>query len=66
MATDLEAEWYAVHVESLQQAKQTEKVRSQLYRNIHLAEELGAKVVSLSGNNIADEIIKFAKQKMLL
>ena len=63
MAMDLEAEWYAVYVESLQQIKYTEKARSQLYRNIHLAEELGAKVVSLSGSSIADEIIQFAKQK---
>jgi len=63
MAIELEAEWYAVHVESLQQVQETEKTRSQLYRNIHLAEELGAKVVSLSGNNIADEIIQFAKRK---
>ena len=63
MAADLKAEWYAVHVESLQQVNYTEKARNQLYRNIHLAEELGAKVVSLSGSNIADEIIQFAKQK---
>ena len=63
MAADLEAEWYAVHVESLQQARYTEKARNQLYRNINLAEELGAKVVALSGSNIADEIIKFAQQK---
>ncbi|CAL7960574.1 two-component system, OmpR family, sensor histidine kinase KdpD [Gammaproteobacteria bacterium] len=63
MAIELEAEWYAVHVESLQQVQETEKTRSQLYRNIHLAEELGAKVVSLSGSNIADEIIQFAKRK---
>jgi len=63
MATDLEAEWYAVHVESPQQAQLTTKARNQLYRNIRLAEELGAKVVSLSGNVIADEIIRFAKQK---
>lgn len=63
MASDLEAEWFAVHVESLQQVQYTEKARTQLYRNINLAEELGAKVVSLSGNSIADEIIKFAKQK---
>lgn len=63
MAIDIKAEWYAVHVESLQQARYTEKARNQLYRNIHLAEELGAKVVSLSGNNIVDEIIQFAKQK---
>ncbi|MBU0744877.1 MAG: DUF4118 domain-containing protein [Gammaproteobacteria bacterium] len=63
MAADLEADWYAVHVESLQQVKYTEKSRNQLYRNINLAEELGAKVVSLSGSNIADEIVSFAKQK---
>lgn len=63
MATDLEAEWYAVHVESPQQVKRSERARNQLYRNIHLAEELGAKVVTLSGDNIADEVIKFAKQK---
>lgn len=63
MAMDLNAGWYAVHVESLQQTQYTEKSRSQLYRNIHLAEELGAKVVTLSGNSIADEIIQFAKQK---
>lgn len=63
MAIDLDAEWYAVHVESLQQVQYTEKSRSQLYRNIHLAEELGAKVVTLSGSSIANEIVQFAKQK---
>jgi two-component system, OmpR family, sensor histidine kinase KdpD len=63
MAIDLEAEWYAVHVESPQQVRNTEKARNQLYKNIHLAEELGAKMVSLIGNDIADEIVKFAKQK---
>ncbi len=63
MASDLDAEWYAVHVESLQQVKYTDKARNQLYRNINLAEELGAKVVSLSGSSIGDELVKFAKQK---
>lgn len=63
MATDLEVEWYAVRVESPQQMKLTEKKRSQLYRNIQLAEELGATVVTLSGSMIADEIVTFAKQK---
>ena len=63
MAIDLDAEWYAVHVESLQQVQYNEKSRSQLYRNMHLAEELGAKVVTLSGSSIADEVVQFAKQK---
>lgn len=63
MASDMNAEWYAVYVESPQQIEIHEKSRNQLDKNIRLAEELGAKVVSLSGNIIADTIIDFAKEK---
>jgi two-component system sensor histidine kinase KdpD len=63
LAADLEAEWYAVYVESPQQPDLDEKYSNQLQKNIRLAEELGAKVISLSGNIIADEIVKFARQK---
>lgn len=63
MASDMNAEWYAVYVESAhQQVEIGEKARNQLDKNIRLAEELGAKVVSLSGNVIADTIINFAKE----
>lgn len=64
MASDMGAEWYAVYVESArQQVEVGERARNQLDKNIRLAEELGAKVVSLSGNVVADEIINFAKEK---
>lgn len=63
MATDMNSEWYAVYVESPQQVEIDEKSRNQLDKNIRLAEELGAKVVALSGNIIADTIIDFAKEK---
>lgn len=63
MASDMGAEWYAVYVQSArQQIEVNEKARNQLDKNIRLAEELGAKVVSLSGNIIADVIINFAKE----
>lgn len=63
MASDMGAEWYAVYVQSArQQIEVNEKARNQLDKNIRLAEELGAKVVSLSGNIIADAIISFAKE----
>lgn len=63
MASDMGAEWHAVYVESTrQQVEISEKARSQLDKNIRLAEELGAKVVSLSGNVIADTIIDYAKE----
>lgn len=63
MASDMGAEWYAVYVQSAkQQIEIGEKARNQLDKNIRLAEELGAKVASLSGNIIADTIINFAKE----
>jgi len=63
MASDMGAEWYAVYVESAhQQIEISEQARNQLDKNIRLAEELGAKVASLSGTVIADTIINFAKE----
>lgn len=63
MASEMDAQWYAVYVQSSrQQVEISEKARSQLDKNIRLAEELGANVVSLSGNIIADEIVNFAKE----
>jgi len=63
MASDMGAEWHAVYVESThQQIEISEKARNQLDKNIRLAEELGAKVASLSGNVIADTIIDYAKE----
>jgi len=63
MALDMDAQWYAVSVESTrQQVDISEKARNQLEKNIRLAEELGAKVASISGVVIADEIINFAKE----
>lgn len=63
MAEDMSAEWFAVYVDSPQQVEINEQARHQLDKNIKLAEELGAKIVFLSGNVIADEIIRFARQK---
>lgn len=63
MAEDMQAEWYAVYVDSPQQTEINEQAKHQLDKNIKLAEELGANVVFLSGNVIADEIIHFSKQK---
>jgi len=63
MSQDLDAEWFAVYVDSPQQLEIGEKARVQMDRNIRLAEELGALVVSLKGTNVADEMLTFAKEK---
>ena len=61
MAADLNAEWFAVYVESPQERPSDEAATDQLARNMRLAEELGAKVQILSGRNIAEEILSFAQ-----
>ncbi|HAR63665.1 MAG: sensor histidine kinase KdpD [Candidatus Margulisiibacteriota bacterium] len=63
MASDLNADWYAVYVDSPQQTNLDDNSRNQLEKNILLATELCAKVFPLSGTIIADEIIHFARQK---
>jgi two-component system sensor histidine kinase KdpD len=61
MAAEMDAQWFAVHVESPQDATFGEAARDQLQVNLQLAEELGAKVEVLSGHDVADEIMIFAK-----
>lgn len=63
MSQDLDAPWFAVYVESPQQLEMDDKLRLQLDKNIRLAEDLGANVVILKGNDMAQEILTFAKEK---
>ena len=62
MAADLDAEWFAVYVESPQEAPSTEAAKDQLSRNLRLARELGARVEVLIAQNIAEEIHGFAQE----
>lgn len=62
MAADMDAEWFAVHVESPQDVELSTQAREQLTRNLWLAEELGAKVEILTGHDTADEILSFARR----
>ena len=61
MAADLDAEWFAVYVESPQERLYAKSSQDQLARNLSLAEQLGAKVQVLRGRNIAEEILSFAR-----
>lgn len=63
MAQELDAEWFAAYVASPQQVDLNEKARTQLDKNIRLAEELGARVIQLKGIAVADEILNFARSK---
>ncbi|BCV21982.1 sensor histidine kinase [Moorella sp. Hama-1] len=63
MAAGLKAEWLAVYVETPGCPPADEAERDQLARNLHLAEELGAEVVSLSSDDAAEELLALARRK---
>ncbi len=62
MAEDLDAEWFTVHVESVQFGNLTDEERQQVSKNLKLAEDLGAKTVTLIANKVAFELAAFAKE----
>jgi two-component system sensor histidine kinase KdpD len=63
MAADLKAEWCAVYVEDPRMLRLPETERSHAVYNLRLAEQLGAEAVTLRGSRIAEEIIRFARQR---
>lgn len=61
LADMLKAEWMVASVETPDMAFRSEEQRRQLAQHLHLAEELGATVVTLPGESIADTIFTYAK-----
>lgn len=62
-ADTFNSEWFAVYVEPSYKFKMGYKESLQLEKNLKLAEELGGKVFRLTGLEIANEIVSFAKSK---
>jgi two-component system sensor histidine kinase KdpD len=61
LADELKAEWYAIYVETPQQAGMSADQRDRLYRMLRLAEDLGAKSVSLPGQSVVEIITDYAR-----
>ena len=62
LADELNAEWVALHVETPGAARLPQSSRDQVARVLRLAEELGARAVTLPGDSIADATISYARQ----
>ncbi len=60
-------DWFAVYVETAEEKPGMIKPETHavLQENIRFAKELGAKVVKLDGNNVSDELIKFARDNSI-
>jgi two-component system sensor histidine kinase KdpD len=65
IAARLGARWYAVYVETPREAPGViaEPARTTLERNLSLAEALGATVVRVKADRVADGLIAFAKRE---
>jgi two-component system sensor histidine kinase KdpD len=62
IAKDTHAEWYAVYVLPTGFTEPSGRAKVYLTDALNLAEELGAKIMMLSGDDVADEIIRFARE----
>ena len=62
IAKDVHAEWYAVYVLPTGLTEPSGQAKVYLTDALNLAEELGAKIMTLSGNDVAEEIIRFARE----
>ena len=61
MAISQNAEWLAVHVEPhLHRFSKNEAEKDAMAKNLRLAETLGAEIIGLTGDDIADEILEVA------
>ncbi len=60
IAKDANAEWYAVYVSSPTLKELSTAEKAHLSEALRIAEELGAKTVTLMGGDIAEEILRFA------
>jgi two-component system sensor histidine kinase KdpD len=66
-AAQMNAEWYAVHVETPNESVQ--KIRTADFRallnNINLAADLGAEVVWLKSPDVVEALLNFAREKKI-
>jgi len=61
MAEAFQAKWTAFYVETSAATKLRDYERARLRLNIKLAEQLGAEIVLVSGEDVVEQIIKYAK-----
>ncbi|MFH0803301.1 MAG: sensor histidine kinase KdpD [bacterium] len=63
MAAGLKAEWLVAYVETPDLLRDDEVRREQLTQNLRLAEELGAEIVRLSGEDVAEELLALSRHR---
>jgi two-component system sensor histidine kinase KdpD len=62
IAKEAHAEWYAVYVSTPALKEMSDKDKAYIAEALNVAEELGAKILTLSGTDVASEILRFARE----
>lgn len=65
MAASLHARWFAVYVEPRSPRALPKAMADRLGQNLGLAEQLGAQVVTLSGDDPTEELLRFAHARSI-
>ena len=63
MATGLHAKWLAVYVQIPRHLRAIPADRDRLAQTMRLAEQLGAETVTLTGENVAEELLNYARSR---
>ena len=63
LATSLHADWIVAYVETPQLQRLPPAKRDQILDYLHLAEELGAETITLSGQAMSGAILEYAREK---
>jgi len=62
LAEELNAEWYVVFIETPQHLHMPAENRLRVQNFLSLAEELGARVASISGESVAESVIAYSRE----
>ena len=62
LADDLNAEWYVIFVETPGHMHMSVENRLRIRQNLHLAEELGAQVITITHTSVVEAVMTFAHE----
>jgi two-component system, OmpR family, sensor histidine kinase KdpD len=62
LADELKAEWFAVHVQTFDRRRFSAQGAENVARSLRLAEDLGAKVRQIEGQNVPSALVEFARK----
>jgi len=60
LADELKAEWVTVYVETPSLGSQQQENRERIWRDLRLAEQLGAQIATITGNSVAEAVIEYS------